>query len=131
MEESKWFLEKSIHSIPNSDNPKSFLHELLLRRSSWKNLEVTLIFVDFSKAFDSIHREKMEQIFLLSSQRNYRSHNNALQKHDNKSSLIQRWHRILWHCRRCSARRYTSPILVHNLPRLCTSNIDRFNERNR
>ena len=27
-----------------------------------KNLQVTLIFVDFTKAFDSIHRGKMEQI---------------------------------------------------------------------
>ena len=29
-----------------------------------KNLEVTLLFVDFTKAFDSIHRGKMEQILL-------------------------------------------------------------------
>ena len=29
-----------------------------------KNLEATILFVDFSKAFDSIHREKMEQILL-------------------------------------------------------------------
>ena len=29
-----------------------------------KNLQVTLLFVDFTKAFDSIHREKMEQILL-------------------------------------------------------------------
>ena len=29
-----------------------------------KNLEATLLFVDFFKAFDSIHGEKMEQIFL-------------------------------------------------------------------
>ena len=27
-----------------------------------KNLEATILFVDFSKAFDSIHKEKMEQI---------------------------------------------------------------------
>ena len=31
-----------------------------------KNLEATFLFVDFSKAFDSIHREKMEQILLTS-----------------------------------------------------------------
>ena len=30
-----------------------------------KNLAVTILFVDFSKAFDSIHRRKMEQIFLV------------------------------------------------------------------
>ena len=29
-----------------------------------KNLEVTILFVDFTKAFDSIHRRKMEQILL-------------------------------------------------------------------
>ena len=29
-----------------------------------KNLQVTLLFVDFTKAFDSIHRGKMEQILL-------------------------------------------------------------------
>ncbi len=27
-----------------------------------KNLQATILFVDFTKAFDSIHREKMEQI---------------------------------------------------------------------
>ena len=29
-----------------------------------KNLQATLIFVDFTKVFDSIHRGKMEQILL-------------------------------------------------------------------
>ena len=29
-----------------------------------KNLEATILFVDFTKAFDSIHRGKMEQILL-------------------------------------------------------------------
>ena len=29
-----------------------------------KNLQVTILFVDFTKAFDSIHRGKMEQILL-------------------------------------------------------------------
>ncbi len=29
-----------------------------------KNLEATILFADFSKAFDSIHRRKMEQILL-------------------------------------------------------------------
>ena len=35
-----------------------------LRRSSSKNLDATLLFVDFSKAFDSIHRRNMVQILL-------------------------------------------------------------------
>ena len=30
-----------------------------------KNLKVTLLFIDFSKAFDSIHGGKMEQILLV------------------------------------------------------------------
>ena len=30
-----------------------------------KNLEATILFVDFAKAFDSIHRGKMEQIQLI------------------------------------------------------------------
>ena len=29
-----------------------------------KNLQATLLFVNFTKAFDSIHKEKMEQILL-------------------------------------------------------------------
>ena len=29
-----------------------------------KNLQATLLFVDFTKAFDSIHKGKMEQILL-------------------------------------------------------------------
>ena len=32
-----------------------------------KNLQATILFVDFTKAFDSIHREKMEQILLAPS----------------------------------------------------------------
>ena len=33
-----------------------------IKRVCAKNLEATLLFIDFSKAFDSIHRGKMEQI---------------------------------------------------------------------
>ena len=35
-----------------------------LRAYGQKNLQVTFLFVDFTKAFDSIHRGKMEQILL-------------------------------------------------------------------
>ena len=37
--------------------------------------------------------------------------------------------RLLWHCCWCFARRYTSPISVHNLPILGTLNVDKSNER--
>ena len=34
-------------------------------RCMWKTQEATILFVDFAKAFDSIHRGKMEQILLI------------------------------------------------------------------
>ena len=37
---------------------------LILEGVRAKNLEATILFVDFSKTFDSIHRGKMEQILL-------------------------------------------------------------------
>ena len=37
----------------------------ILKDVPTKNLEATLLFVDFSKVFDSIHRGKMEQILSL------------------------------------------------------------------
>ena len=36
----------------------------ILEETRTKNLEATILFVDFSKAFDSVHRGKMEQILL-------------------------------------------------------------------
>ena len=35
-----------------------------LKAYGQKNLQATILFVDFTKAFDSIHRGKMEQILL-------------------------------------------------------------------
>ena len=44
-----------------------------------KNLQATILFVDFTKAFDSIHRGKMEiSTRLRPTKRNRRSHNDAL-----------------------------------------------------
>ena len=60
-EEPKWLSEKTIHEITNFDYPSNSW------RCSGKNLEATLLFVDFSQAFHSIHREKMEQILLANS----------------------------------------------------------------
>ena len=55
-------------------NPPKVTHEPITRRISkqlesltaygQKNLQATLLFIDFTKAFDSIHRGKMEQILL-------------------------------------------------------------------
>ena len=40
------------------------IHRILEGVRAKKNLEGTILFVDFSKAFDSLHRGKMEQIIL-------------------------------------------------------------------
>ena len=50
-------MEKSIHDITNFDCQ-------ILEGVHAKNLEATILFIDFSEAFDSIHRGKMEQILL-------------------------------------------------------------------
>ena len=64
------------HTSGGISNPAAFLFLIFLRTESRltirriledvraKNLQVTLLFVDFTKAFNSIHREKMEQILL-------------------------------------------------------------------
>ena len=36
----------------------------MIERVLAKNLEATLLFVDFTKAFDSMHKRKMEQMLL-------------------------------------------------------------------
>ena len=56
-EKPKWLLEKSIHDITNFDCQ-------ILEDVHAKYLEATILFLDFSKAFDSIHRGKTEQILL-------------------------------------------------------------------
>ena len=96
-----------------------------------KNLKLTLLFIDFSKTFESIHRGKMEQILLA-----YGLPKEIVaaimilcKKHESKSSPTRRRHRLSWYCCLSSARGYISPISVYNLLRLCTSNVDRSNER--
>ena len=61
-------------------NPSTISQILTIRRilgGSAKNLKATLLFVDFSKAFNSIHRDKMKQILLAYglSKKNCHSHN--------------------------------------------------------
>ena len=65
------------------------------------------------------------------SERNCRSHNDAILKHRSKSSIIGWKHRLLWHSSRRASRRYISPIHVYYLPWLLTPNVYRFNERKR
>ena len=85
-----------------------------------KNLEATELFVDFSKAFDSIHRGKMEQILLAYSLRKETIAAIMMLCRNKSKSLFPRWrHRLLQHCCRYAARRYISPIPVYYLSKLC------------
>ena len=83
-----------------------------------KNLQATLLFVDFTKAFDSIHRGKMEQILLA----------NGLPKETvaaitilySKSTITTWTHRILRHCSRSTTRGNAGSVPLYHLSRLCT-----------
>ena len=85
-----------------------------------KIIQATLLFVDFTKAFDSIHRRKMEQILLAYGlpKRNRCSNNNSLQKHQSESTFTGCRHRILRHCSRSTTRGHASPIPLYHLSRL-------------
>ena len=59
MEKSKRFSEKLIHNLTVSNYQSNH------RRNISKNLELTLLFMNFSKVFDFIHRGRMEQQILF------------------------------------------------------------------
>ena len=85
-----------------------------------KNLEPTILFVDFCKAFDSLHRRMMEQI-LLGYGLPQKTVAAIMMLYKNmKVKFHSRWrHRLLQHCNRCAIRRHISSIPVYNLLRLC------------
>ena len=98
-----------------------------LDRVHAKNLEATLLSVDFSKAFDSIHIGKTEQILLAYGRpKETVTAIMILYKNTNVKVLSLDGDKLLWHCCWCSARRYICSMSVHNLLRLRTSNVDRF-----
>ena len=51
---TEWLLKESLHNLTDSDNLSNH------RRRMRMDLEATLLSTDFSKAFNSIHRGKME-----------------------------------------------------------------------
>ena len=60
-----WFDPTYIYILRNRSTTSQILTiRRILEGVRAKNLQATLIFVDFTKAFDSIHRGKMEQILL-------------------------------------------------------------------
>ena len=82
-----------------------------------KNLEAIMLFVNFSKAFDS--RGKMEQILLTYGlPKETVAAIMMLYKNGSKSPLTEWRHRPLRHCSRCAARRHISLIPVYYLLRL-------------
>ena len=99
------FIRPEIEKIPWKNqngfrkNPSTASQILTIRRIfkrvRTKNLEVTLVLVDFCKAFDSIHRGKMEEIQLAY---NLFKEIDFLQKHRSNGLLTWWRHRLLWHC---------------------------------
>ena len=86
-----------------------------------KNLQATLIFVDFTKAFDSIHRGKMEQILLAYGIPKETVAAITILYRNSKVSTITRWrHRILRHCSRSTTRGHAGPVPLYHLSRLRT-----------
>ena len=85
-----------------------------------KNQVATILFVDFSKAFDSIHREKMEQILLTYSLlKETIAAIIILYKNTKVKVHSLDGDRLPQHCSRCAARRHISPKPLYHLPRQC------------
>ena len=78
--EIKKILRKNQNGFRRNCSTTSYSDNLLNYQRSM-NLKATLLFIDFSKAFDSIHIGKMEQILLLYNLPKETYHyNHALQK---------------------------------------------------
>ena len=114
LEEPKWFLEKLIQDIIILS-----IHQILEGVRA-KIHEAILLFVDFSKAFDSIFREKMEQIlFTYNLSEETVAAIMMLYKNMKVKVPTTGWrHRLLRHCSRCDTRTYISTVPVYPLSRL-------------
>ena len=86
-----------------------------------QNLQATILFVDFTKAFDSIHRGKMEQILLAYGlPKETVAAIMILYRNTKMKVCSPGGDRQLRHCSRSTVRRYTSPIPLYHLSRLHT-----------
>ena len=90
------------------------------RRSTYKQLQATILFVVFSKTFDSICRGKMEQILLsYGLPKDTVATILMLYKKSESKSPLPGWRRILLrHRSRCAARSHISSIHLYHLSRL-------------
>ena len=86
-----------------------------------KNLHATLIFVDFTKAFNSIHRGKMEQILLANGiPKETVAAITILYRNTKVKVRSPDRHRILRHCSRSTTRGHAGSVLLYHLSRLRT-----------
>ena len=84
-----------------------------------KNLPATLLLVDFTKAFDSIHRGKMEQILLAYGlPKETVAAITILYRNTKVNVRSPDGDRILRHCSRSTTRGHSSPIPLYHLSRL-------------
>ena len=84
-----------------------------------KNIPATLLFDDFTKAFDSIHRGKMEQILLAYGlPKETIAAITFLYLNTKVKVRSPDGDRILWHCSRSTTRGHASPIPLYYLSRL-------------
>ena len=89
-----------------------------------KNLEATLLLVDVSKAFDSIHRGKVKQILPVCGLAKEIFTAIIMLLKNNKAMVHSTDRdRLLWHSHWSLARRHISAIWDYNLPWLRISNI--------
>ena len=79
-----------------------------------KNLQATLLFVDFTQREDGANPTSIRP-----TKRNRSSDNDSLQKHQSESTFTRWRHGILRHCCRSTTRRHTSPVPLYHLSRLC------------
>ena len=95
-----------------------------------KNLQTTLLFVDFTKAFDSIDRRKMEQILLANGlSKETVAAITILYRNTKVKVRSPDGDRILRHCSKSTTRGHASPILLYHLSRLRAYNFDGQNQR--
>ena len=103
----------------------------ILEGARTKNLQATLLFVDFTKAFDSIHRGKMEQILLAYGlPKETVAAITILYRNTKSESAFTGWsHRILWHCSRSNTRDTLSPyFFIICLDYVLRTSIDKIKE---
>ena len=84
-----------------------------------KNLHATILFVDFTKAFDSIHREKMEEILLVYGMpKETVAAITILYRNTKVKVRFPDGDRLLRHRSGSTASRHTSTIPLYHLSRL-------------